>query len=203
MGIRASLAQKSKDDVNAIQRGKTSHSSVSDSSRKPSILPSISSDNDQDSSSSFTKEAKSRDFDTKWLRKFDKEERRIIEGMLQKPADERNENDAFKQTIQLRCRQKSHDVPSLAGRSGRSRGPVRTYEKAAQSYPNILHKTSSVAWRRDSTWLKPAKSSYQSWHGLPIHQFDKDIANITAMYMRPHKKIDSTFIIHPEWGCKV
>lgn len=65
---------------------------------------------------------------------------------------------------------------------------------------NILHKTSSVAWRRDSTWLQPTKETYRSWHGLPVYPVNEDISNRTALYVRPHKKLDSSFTIHPEWG---
>ena len=83
-----------------------------------------------------------------------------------------------------------------------SKSYPRSYRPVKAKSANILHKTSSVAWRRDSTWLKPIRTSYQSWHGLPTYSLDTGISNAAALYMRPHKKTDSTFTIHPEWGCR-
>ncbi|XP_065067749.1 uncharacterized protein LOC135693252 [Rhopilema esculentum] len=136
------------------------------------------------------------DFAKEWLSRYDKEERHMAEELLNSPSDNILAANAFKPAIAFTKQRPATDGSVLsfsAKQSAVSRLSCRT---------NILHRTSSVAWRRDSAWLKPTKISYQSWHGLPRYSMNADV-NITSMYMLPHKKQGTCFIIHPEWSSRV
>eukprot|EP00112_Aurelia_sp_Birch-Aquarium-sp1_P017901 Seg42.5 transcript_id=Seg42.5/GoldUCD/mRNA.D3Y31 product="hypothetical protein" protein_id=Seg42.5/GoldUCD/D3Y31 len=148
-------------------------------------------------SKEYTKEAradKDTDFTRKWLNKLDKEERSMAEDLLKAPSVNIDHSASVKPVLMW----SSNATKKVSNASG---GPSSTALSRESSRTNILYRTSSVAWRRDSTWLKPRNSTYQTWHGLPCFPVENETSNVAAAYMRPHRRIDPTFIIHPDWGC--